>query len=137
MTTERKRAIIIISATFVIGLVIGTLTSGLWSRKYYSARNARNKTEIKMDFEKKLFKVVDADEAQVKVLQPIMKATMAHVDSLQTKTDAEVRLLLDSLDVKVKSVLREEQYSKFKKFISRGRDARRHGGEHHSRGNRH
>jgi len=88
-----------------------------------------------MGFERNLFKVIDADDQQIKAIQPIMKATMAQVDSLQNKTDAEVRLLFDSLDLKMKSILREEQYKKFKKFVTKGKDSNRHGGGHNGRGN--
>jgi hypothetical protein len=134
MTTERRRAIITISATLVIGILIGSLTSGLWSRNYYNEKTLRNKTEMRLGFEKKLFKVIDADEQQIKAIQPIMKATMAQVDSIQNKTDGEVRMLLDSLDLKMKSVLHQDQYSKFKKFVSKGRNSNRHGRGHHAGG---
>jgi hypothetical protein len=135
MTTERKRAIITISATLIVGIVIGALTFGLWSRYYYAQRGYRSKTETRIGFERKLFEVIDADEQQVKVIQPIMKAAMAQVDSLQSKTDGEVRLLLDSLDLKMKSALREDQYKKFKQFVSKGRGGNRHNRRMHSRGN--
>jgi K+-sensing histidine kinase KdpD len=125
MTTERRRAIITISATLIIGILIGSLTSGLWGRKYYGQRSQRGRTEVKMNFEKKLLKAIDADDAQVKILQPIMRQTMLNIDSLQHKTDSKVRVLLDSLDVKLKSVLKEEQYLKFKKFVERGRGTRK------------
>ena len=126
MTTERRRAIVTISATLIIGILIGSLTSGLWGRKYYGQRSQRGRNEMKMDFENRLFKAVDADEAQVKILQPIMAEAMAHVDSLQRKTDNEVRVLLDSLDARMKSVLKDDQYRKFKKFVEKGRDSRKH-----------
>ena len=135
MTTERKRAIITISATLIIGIAIGTLASGLWTRKHYTERISRGRAEMRRGFERKLFEAVDADQQQIKAIQPIMKATMAQVDSLQSKTDGEVRLLLDCLDLKMKSVLREDQYVKFKNFVSKGRDSNRHNRRMHGRGN--
>ena len=126
MTAERKRTMLIIGATLIIGIVIGSLASGLWGRRYYGQRHERGRNEMKMDFEQKILKVVDADAQQIIVLEPILKETLAHVDSLQHKTDKEVRILLDSLDNKLKNVLREEQFEKFKKFISKGKNSQRH-----------
>ena len=69
MTTERKRAIITISATLIIGIAIGTLASGLWTRKHYTERISRGRAEMRRGFERKLFEAVDADQQQIKAIQ--------------------------------------------------------------------
>ncbi len=126
MTAERRRAVITISATLIIGILIGLLASGLWGRKYYGQRKEQSHNEMKMTFEKKLLNVVDANEDQIKILQPILKETFAHIDSLQHETEKEVRILLDSMDTKLKGVLRDDQFKKYKEFSSKGRNSKRH-----------
>jgi hypothetical protein len=119
MTTERRRAIITISITLIIGILAGALGSGLWGRNHYRHKGDRGNNEKRMDFESKILKIVDADEVQKKVLKPIINMTTTRIDSLQSKTDREVRIVMDSLDMQFKSVLKEEQYAKFKEFSNK------------------
>lgn len=125
MTTERRRAILTISITLVIGILAGALASGLWGRNHYKHRGDHG-NEKRMDFETKILKIVDADEDQKKVLKPIINKTTARIDSLQSKTDSEVRIVMDSLDVQFRAVLKEEQYDKFKNFTTKIGKGKRH-----------
>ncbi|MFM8743143.1 MAG: hypothetical protein ACKODM_07455, partial [Cytophagales bacterium] len=67
MTTERKRSILVISITFLLGIAIGVLSTGLMARKHYRGRydsNSEQRVKQKDGFIKKLFRVMDANEQQ-------------------------------------------------------------------------
>lgn len=123
MTPERKRALITILTTLVIGILIGALGVGLWSKQ---SRAGRTSTSSRKDgkevFIKKLFSVIDADSAQAKQLRPFINETIAQIDSLQKHTDREMAKVLDSFEIKAQPFLTEKQIQQLKDFHKKGRD---------------
>ncbi len=124
MTPERKRALITIITTLVIGILIGALGVGLWSKQSHGSRPAGWRENGKEAFIKKIFSVIEADSAQAKQLRPLMNETMAAIDSLQKETDREVAKVIDSFEVKLRPILSEQQMEKLKEFHRRGRERR-------------
>jgi hypothetical protein len=123
MTPERKKALITIMTTLVIGILIGALSVGLWSKQSQRARSSAGwRKDGKEAFVKKLFSVVEADSTQAKQLRPYINETIAQIDSLQKHTDREVANVVDSLEVKLKPILTEKQMQKLKEFHRRGRE---------------
>jgi hypothetical protein len=121
MTPERKRALITILATLVIGILIGALGVGLWSKQSQRTRSANWHKAGKEAFVKKIFTVVEADSALAKQLRPLINETMAQIDSLQKQTDREVSKVVDSLEVKLQPILTEKQLQQLKEFHRRAR----------------
>ncbi len=122
MTPERKRALITILATLVIGILIGALGVGLWNKQNQRSRSSSNwRKDGKEAFVKKIFTVVEADSAQAKELRPLINETMAQIDSLQKQTDREVSKVVDSLEVKLQPILTEKQMHQLKEFHRRTR----------------
>jgi hypothetical protein len=122
MTPERKRALITILTTLVIGILIGALGVGLWSKQSQRSRSsAAWRKDGKEAFVKKIFAVVEADSSQAKQLRPLLNETMAEIDSLQKQTDREVTKVLDSFEVKLRPILSEKQMQQLKEFHQRGR----------------
>ena len=122
MTPERKRALITILTTLVIGILIGALGVGLWSKQSQRGRSSAGwRKDGKEAFVKKIFSVVEADSAQAKQLRPLINETMAQIDSLQKQTDREVSKVVDFLEVKLQPILNEKQMQQLKEFHRRGR----------------
>ena len=122
MTPERKRALITILTTLFIGILIGALGVGLWSKQSQRVRSSANwRKDGKEAFIKKIFTVVEADSAQAKQLRPLINETMAQIDSLQKQTDRDVSKVVDSLEVKLQPILTEKQMQQLKEFHRRGR----------------
>ncbi len=122
MTSERKKALITILITLVVGILIGALAIGLWSKQSRGGRSSAGKRQNgKEVFVKKVLSVVEADSAQAKQLRPLIQETIGQIDSLQKHTDREVAKVVDSLEVKLLPILSEKQMQQLKEFHRRGR----------------
>lgn len=124
MTPERKRALITIMTTLVIGILIGALSVGLWSKRSHGGRPAGWRLSGKEAFVKKIFSVIEADSAQAKQIRPLINETITQIDSLQKHTDKEVTKVIDSLEVKLRPILSEKQMQQLKEFHRKGRERR-------------
>lgn len=113
MISERKRAIWLMIATFAIGILIGALGSGLIRRQMRKAPIAWRQ-EGKEMFVNRLMRVAGADSTQARQIKPIMMEAIARIDTLQKHTDKGVRAVIDSLELKLKPILREEQLNQLK-----------------------
>jgi hypothetical protein len=125
MTPERKKAIITIIATLIIGILIGALGVGLWNKQSRGGRPTGNSRQHgKEIFIKKILSVIDADSAQAKQLRPFINETIAQIDSLQSHTDKEMKKLIDSFERKAQPLLTEKQMQQLKEFHRRGKERR-------------
>jgi hypothetical protein len=124
MTTERKRALLMIGSTLIIGILIGALAVGFWSNQTHRAgkRNTGSRKDGREIFMKKILSVVEADSAQAKLIRPYVNETMAKIDSIQVKTNREIFHLADSFELKLEPILTEEQMKKLKEFHKRVRN---------------
>ena len=122
MTPERKRALLMIGATLIIGILIGALGMGLLGKQ--SRRGGKSsatwRQEGKEVFMQRILKEANADSLQAKQMRPLMMETMASIDSLQRKTDKEVHAVLSSFEERLKPILREDQLKKLQEFHRRG-----------------
>jgi hypothetical protein len=123
MTSERKRALLMIGATLIVGILIGALSVGLWTKQ--SRRGGKPsvswRTEGKEKFMQRILKEANADSIQARQMKPLMLETMERIDSLQTETDKKVHAVVDAFEEKLKPVLREEQLKKLQEFHRRNR----------------
>jgi hypothetical protein len=118
MTSERKKAIAIISATLIVGVLIGVLATGMFARHHYHGRKdfGNEYRGMRSRFAEKIYKTTRADSAQIKQMQPIVDQTMTHIDTLQRKTEKEVKALMDSMIIQLKPFLKAEQLTALEKF---------------------
>ena len=133
MTPERKKAIISIAATLVVGILIGILATGMFARQHYRGNKNYSGKEYRGNpggFVKKIYKITEADSPQRKQMQPIVEQTKESIDALQQKTDEEVKALLDSMIVNLKPILKEEQLSKLQAFSKNKRGYEGHRRNH-------
>jgi len=123
MTPERKRALLMIGATLIIGILIGGLGVGLWGNQ--SRRGGKSsaswRQEGKEVFMQRILKEAEADSLQAKQMKPLMLETMARIDSLQMETDKKVRAVVVSFEEKLTPILREDQLKKLQEFHRKGR----------------
>lgn len=123
MTPERKKALLMIGATLIIGILIGALGVGLWGKQ--SRRGGKSsanwRQEGKEIFMQRIIKEANADSLQAKQMKPLMMETMARIDSLQAVTDKKVHAVVDSFEEKLKPILREDQLKKLQEFHRKGR----------------
>src|SRR6478736_8010330 len=115
MTAERKKALFMMGATFVIGIVIGVLATGLFARQFYHGRGGKRGEGKEMregrrgTLTDKIFKVVKADAKQKELIKPIIDQTMSHLDEIEDKSNQDAYAQLDSLKVKLGPILAPDQ----------------------------
>jgi len=124
MTPERKRALLTMGATFVIGIVIGALATGMFARQFYHGRGGKRVEGREMregrrgTLTEKIFKVVKADSDQKKQMKPIIDQTMSRLDEIEDKSNHDVYTQLDSLKTKLRTILAAEQMERLEHFLS-------------------
>ena len=123
MTSERKRALLMIGVTLIVGILIGALSVGLWTNQ--SRRGGKPsaswRVEGKEKFMQRILKEANADSIQARQMKPLMLETMERIDSLQTETDKKVHAVVDDFEENLKTVLREDQLKKLQEFHRRNR----------------
>ena len=125
MTSERKRALITIMATLIIGILIGALGVGLWNKQSRGGRPPGGRQHGKEAFAKKVLSVIEADSVQAYQLRPLINETVAQIDSLQERTNREMKRVIDSFEIKAQPILTEKQLGQLKEFHQRGREKER------------
>lgn len=128
MTPERKKTVLIIAGTLIIGIVIGALLTGMFARQHYRGeRSARGRDMGKggrQGFASRLIRLVQADSTQVPLLKPVIEETMTRIDAIQGRSREEVRHVIDSMEVKLQPILRPDQMDRLKKFHTERRKER-------------
>jgi len=132
MTIERKKAIVILTATLLVGILIGALSTGLLARNHYRESDRQRHGEgsnNKKGFMEKVVRITDADAEQATQMKPILENTVAQLDSIQNQTHRQARTVIDSMTSALKPILKQEQLEKLKKFNAkmggRSRDGNR------------
>ena len=121
MKPERKRALISISITLIIGILIGALTVGLLGRNAQNRQRANGQKEDREKFVERILNVAEADAEQAKQIRPYHYETMDKIDSLQKRTDHDVQSVLSTLETKLRPILSEKQMEQLQKFHRRDR----------------
>ncbi len=122
MTLERKKAILVLIATLFVGIAIGALGTGMMARNHYRGPQKQyrgNHSGNRNVFADKIFRITQADSAQAKQMKPLIEDTMIQIDSLESHSRKEAKVLLDSMKLRFKSILRSEQMEKLNAFTSK------------------
>lgn len=120
MTAERKRALILITATLLVGILIGALATGLFNHYGGQRRGSGGwRGNGREAFINKVIEVVGADPEQATQLRPYIIDTMTEIDSIQSETDKNVQSVVLSLEQRLEPVLDEDQMKRLKEFHSR------------------
>ncbi len=120
MTTERRRTLLLLMATFITGILIGALAASLISKEIVRRPGGWRK-EGKEAFVQKILAVAEADSAQAKQIRPYILETIARIDTLQKQTGSQVEAWVDSLEIKLQPLISEKQMNHLREFHRRGR----------------
>lgn len=117
MTSERKKALLYLSMTFLVGILIGGAVIGFLGhiRDRGGRHERKGLTHV-------IGRVVRPNESQTAKIDPIIKQTEARLDTLQKNCNQEVKTVMDSLRIQLKPILTAEQLEELEEFISRGKD---------------
>lgn len=121
MTPERKKALLLITITLVIGIAIGALGIGLLHRQGRGGGRRGSEGGGREGFIKKITEVVHANPDQAARMRPYIEETMTRIDSLQVQSERKVHSVLDSLEIKLAPILDSSQLDALKAFHHRRR----------------
>ena len=115
MTPERKKALLLISATFIVGVLIGALGMGLIIKQMHKP-SASSQLDRKEAVIQKIVDVVEASPSLAGQMRPYILDTIAQIDSLQEHTNQEVDAALIKFQENMKPMLNEQQLEKLREF---------------------
>jgi hypothetical protein len=124
MKPERKRALISISITLIIGILIGALTVGLLVRNAENEQRASRHKDSREKFVERILSVAEVNAEQAKQIRPYLYETMDKIDSLQKRTDRDVESAINALETKLTPILSKEQMEKLQQFHRKSRDGK-------------
>jgi hypothetical protein len=117
MTPERKRALLIISATFIAGLLIGALSIGLINHNTRPSATPRVWTEQEKEaYVEGLLERLEIQADQAEEVRTIMRGTIRQIDSMRHSLDGRIRQRVDSMDNVLSGILTVEQMQTLKDY---------------------
>ena len=134
MTSERKKALLYLTITLIIGMLIGSLVPALFGRmRHGDWKKERAKTELKGEkrpdrkagFEKMMYRIIKPDSSQNEQLRAIFKGTSTKIEALEAGSNARMTNIIDSMKVQLQPVLTEEQMKRLEEFSQKTRSRRR------------
>lgn len=144
--TERRRAVLTIGGTLIVGILIGVLIMSLLARQHYrgdkshskgdrnhngsdrnrSGSRGHSESRNRDGFLDKVAHVTDATAEQKEKMKPFVKEAISQIDSLQEHSETEVIGIMSKLKLKLSKVLSPEQIEKFDKFHKQKMESREH-----------
>ncbi len=134
MTTDRKKAILYLSITLIIGIFIGSLIPAFYGRfRHREWKDTRDGKEMHGGKDNKQFgnkqewltktiiKVVQPDSAQAKEIRPLTAQAAAELGELEKGSNERMSAIMDSLKLKLRPILTEEQNKNLEEFSSKAR----------------
>lgn len=133
MTSERRKSILILSATLIVGILIGLLVPGFF-HKYEGRRHGRGGREISNERKKEwfastIYKIVKPDSAQVKQIKPITEWASQQIEAIEISSNSQMSAVLDSVKVQLKPILSDEQQQRLVEFHERAQGRWKGNGE--------
>ena len=130
MTTERKKAALFLVLTFILGILIGALVPGFFGHMRREGKGNRMEQRgdrgegRKMGFQKMIYRVTQADSTQRNQIQPILDEASEKIEGLEKESNSRMTDIMDSIKVKLKPILTEEQNKKLEEFSMKSRHRR-------------
>ncbi len=124
MATERRKTLLLVGITLIIGVFIGALTTLGSVRHFNSGRRHHGKQgrettgHQRIALSDRIFSMINADSSQHKLMRPIIESII-HSDSVGRKRHHYKPSDLDSLKVKLSPILRGEQKKKLEVLFSK------------------
>ena len=135
MTTERRKAMLFLILTLAVGILIGALVPGFFGRMRRDGRKTMSQTEQRGDrggsrrtgFQKMIYRIAQVDSSQRQQIQPILDEASGKIESLEKISNGRMTEIMDSMKLKLKPMLRDDQYKRLEDFSSKRRKDNRRG----------
>ena len=133
MTTDRKKAILYLSITLIIGIFIGSLIPAFYGRfRHREGKDMRDGKEMhggrdrqfgnKQEWlTKTIIRIVQPDSAQAKEIRPLTARAATQLGELEKGSNERMSAIMDSLKSKLRPILNDEQNKRLEEFSSKAR----------------
>lgn len=124
MTSERKKTILILCATLVVGILIGLLVPGIFHKYRGNRQYGRGHYDRGSDHKKEWFvgtinRVVKPDSAQARQIKPITDWASQQIEAVEISSNSQMSAILDSVKTQLKPILTAEQQQRLTQFHSK------------------
>ena len=125
MTSERRKSILILCATLIVGILLGLLVPGFF-HKYRGGQHGRGGSNRggghkKEWFAGTIYRVVKPDSTQAKQIKPITEWASQQIEAAEVESNAKLSAIMDSVKVQLKPILNEEQLKRLDEFDARAK----------------
>ena len=127
MTNERKKALLFLSATLIVGILIGLLVPGIF-HKYRSGHqhgrrgHGRGPDDKTQWFAGTIYRVVKPDSVQSNQIKPITEWASRQIEAVEANSNARLSSIMDSVRIQLKPILTEEQLQRLDEFGARAKE---------------
>ena len=107
MTTDRKKALLFLSLTLIIGILIGSLIPAFYGKfRHRGAKDMRSGRDNKMErpegnkrewLTRKIIQIVKPDSAQVKEIRPITMQAATQIGELEKNSNEKMIVIMASV----------------------------------------
>jgi uncharacterized membrane protein (DUF106 family) len=111
----KKKNVIMLVATLIIGIIIGGLAMGIYS---HHKLKSMSEPSSKDKFKQRIEHMLNPDEAQLKQIEPSLDKFSDNAYSLLKDHQNKMYNTFDSLYITLKPLLKEEQSQKFEKRLN-------------------
>ena len=111
----KKKNVIMLVATLIIGIIIGGLGMGLYS---HHKMKSISESPSKDRFKQRVEHLLNPDEAQLKQIEPTLDKFSENAFMLSKDHQNKMYNAFDSLYINLKPLLKDEQKQKFEKRLN-------------------
>jgi hypothetical protein len=128
MTSERRKSVVVLAATLLIGILLGLLIPGFfnkWEKRGKGGNRGHDQnTEHKKDwFVGTMNRIIQPDSLQARQIKPVTEWASIEIDSLESRANHTMTIILDSVKNQLRPILTPEQQSRLDKFDANARQA--------------
>jgi len=121
MTSERRKSILILCSTLIVGILIGLLVPGFFHKYQGGRHHGRGGRDVgnerkKEWFASTIFRIVNPDSAQLKQIKPITEWASQHIEAIEVSSNSQMSAVLDSVKAQLKPILTDEQQQRLIEF---------------------
>lgn len=124
MTNERKKAILTLTSTLIIGILLGMLVPGLFHkvRSHRGIGDRAIKPQQKREwFTGTIYKIIQPDSNQAKQIRPVAEWASIKIDSIEASSNQGLANVLDSVKKQIKPMITEEQFVRLEAFDAKAK----------------
>ena len=121
MTSERRKSILILCGTLLVGILIGLLVPGFFHKYQGGRQHGRGGREMSNESKKEwfagtIYRIVKPDSVQAEQIKPITEWASQQIESIEVSSNSQMSAVLDSVKVQLKPILTEEQQQRLVEF---------------------